>query len=506
MSATSDCLPVPTKHGTEGTVGNSPADTEKDAANSRNPQHVLDFIGSRPDGYFKGKDILLSTGRVSRIAPGQIGLVPQEIDVLKKAGARSVTVLGLGARPDLAALNNNLLTMANDGGAAFAGPLKGTEKDSAQVHPVGSYPQMVQQATQAYNTYKQSTPAQGAPTGQTGAPTGPAPGLLEPGNIDLANRPVVKNADNSISTVRSMSFEENGKEVLIPTVAADGSGILSDKDAIEQYHKTGQFLGKFDNADNADAYAQKLHESQAQAYSGGGAPDQLAGDAQKPPVSQQSPGLAAMPSKEAMINAIPRGLSPEAYQAAVSRIDQAYSQQLARTYEERRKMDRWLTGGLTQLSDGKDFQYDPNVIRHYLTPDEADKALDALDTAQQKMGVWKTQIQTMTPQQIQDASVKLHHDLDSSLNSDQYPRQKKILESFDAAVKSQNEQLLGPNADPAGYLRRIDPASMPSGRRSIGTTPIASTPMRPRWESPARSDGYSEGSAAYRFHSGSPKA
>jgi hypothetical protein len=96
------------------------------------------------------------------------------------------------------------------------------------------------------------------------------PGLVEPGNIDLANRPVVKNEDGSISTVRSMSFNDNGKEVLIPTVAADGSGILSDDDAIAQYRKTGQFLGKFNTPDQATAYAQQLHQDQAQRYGGGG--------------------------------------------------------------------------------------------------------------------------------------------------------------------------------------------------------------------------------------------
>ncbi|MGN6773250.1 MAG: hypothetical protein ACTHJQ_25900 [Rhizobiaceae bacterium] len=97
------------------------------------------------------------------------------------------------------------------------------------------------------------------------APAGHFSGLLEGGNIDLAARPVVKNADGSISTVRSMSFEEDGKEVLVPTVSPDGK-ILSDQDAIDLYHRTGQFLGKFDTADNADTYAQALHQAQARFY------------------------------------------------------------------------------------------------------------------------------------------------------------------------------------------------------------------------------------------------
>lgn len=100
------------------------------------------------------------------------------------------------------------------------------------------------------------------------APTGPVAGLMEPGNIDLTKRPQVKNADGSVSTVRSMSFEEDGKEVLIPTVSPDGK-ILSDADAIKLYRETGQHLGKFGSAAEADAYAQNLHKAQEGYYSAG---------------------------------------------------------------------------------------------------------------------------------------------------------------------------------------------------------------------------------------------
>jgi hypothetical protein len=90
------------------------------------------------------------------------------------------------------------------------------------------------------------------------------PGQLTPGNIDLTKRPVVKNPDGSFSTVRSMSFNDKGREVLIPTVV--GGKVVSDQEAISHYRKTGEHLGIFDTPQNATAYAQGLHESQAQMY------------------------------------------------------------------------------------------------------------------------------------------------------------------------------------------------------------------------------------------------
>src|SRR5438128_823525 len=107
------------------------------------------------------------------------------------------------------------------------------------------------------------TPAPAAPASKESL----APGQLVHGNIDLTERPRVRNPDRTISTVRSISIEEDGKEVLIPTVSDDGK-VLSDKDAINLYRRTRKHLGIFKDPDSATAYARQLHESQAASLSG----------------------------------------------------------------------------------------------------------------------------------------------------------------------------------------------------------------------------------------------
>lgn len=85
------------------------------------------------------------------------------------------------------------------------------------------------------------------------------------GNIDLTNRQVVKNQDGSISTVRSISFQDDsGKEILVPTVV--NGKIVSNDEAIQHYYKTGEYLGKFDTVEQANAYAEQLHKQQDSLY------------------------------------------------------------------------------------------------------------------------------------------------------------------------------------------------------------------------------------------------
>lgn len=88
---------------------------------------------------------------------------------------------------------------------------------------------------------------------------------LEPGNIDIHNRPVVKNPDGSISTVRSITVGFDDGQYVLPTISDDGK-TLTDDEAIALFKLTGKHLGKFDNEQEANSFAQSLHEQQAEEY------------------------------------------------------------------------------------------------------------------------------------------------------------------------------------------------------------------------------------------------
>lgn len=136
------------------------------------------------------------------------------------------------------------------------------------------------------------------------------------GNIDLYNRPQYRNADGSISTVDSTSFNIQGKEVLLPSVwMKDGKAYRSsDGDEILQhFYDTGEYLGVFDTVDAANSYAEKLHDAQdyyyttqrEQALDETVAHDQLQGmkrtlailESQKKQEQAQQPGILSMLGK-----------------------------------------------------------------------------------------------------------------------------------------------------------------------------------------------------------------
>ena len=92
-------------------------------------------------------------------------------------------------------------------------------------------------------------------------------GLIEPGNIDLSKRIPLKNSDGAVSTLRSISIEQDGNIVLIPTIQ-DGKP-MTNAEAIRYYQKTGQNLGVFETENAAANYAKRISKFEDQRFKSG---------------------------------------------------------------------------------------------------------------------------------------------------------------------------------------------------------------------------------------------
>lgn len=97
-------------------------------------------------------------------------------------------------------------------------------------------------------------------------PTSQAGGLLTPGTLDPFKRPALQYPEDDDGSTSSVSFERDGKEILIPTTFEDTPGAGARRHSVEQsikhYDATGQHLGIFGSADAADAFAKSLDAEQ----------------------------------------------------------------------------------------------------------------------------------------------------------------------------------------------------------------------------------------------------
>ena len=78
-----------------------------------------------------------------------------------------------------------------------------------------------------------------------------------------AGKTLINNSDGSVSTVRTISFEADGKFYVAPTIRLiNGKPTeLSEKEAVD-YGFERNDLPSFKTQKEADSYAQSLHESE----------------------------------------------------------------------------------------------------------------------------------------------------------------------------------------------------------------------------------------------------
>jgi hypothetical protein len=119
------------------------------------------------------------------------------------------------------------------------------------------------------------------------------------GNIDLNDRPQVKNPDGSISTVLSKSFNIDGREILLPTIRKGLDRPMTDDEAINWYKQTGENLGSFGSITEANNAANKIHIEQQSKLNNTPAPAESEADKWFK-MYQQS--MAMTPQEEALQN------------------------------------------------------------------------------------------------------------------------------------------------------------------------------------------------------------
>ena len=99
--------------------------------------------------------------------------------------------------------------------------------------------------------------------------------MLSEGNINLNDRPIVRNTDGSQSTEYSTSFgDQYGHEILAPTIVngrfltpsgtmpQEGTPQYNDmlRNAQGHFEQTGENMGIFRDVPSEEAYAQRVHE------------------------------------------------------------------------------------------------------------------------------------------------------------------------------------------------------------------------------------------------------
>jgi hypothetical protein len=150
-------------------------------------------------------------------------------------------------------------------------------------------------------------------------------GLLTPYTAspwDYQKFPKVKNPDGSFSNVKTASYNIDGKEVLLPTMAG-GKNLrrvkpdrsVDDAAVLQRFRDTGEHFGIFDKPESAQSFATQLEaemqQGESQPAAGGGMFDDLIPNSAAPVPSRVQRGGFAAQVGRTMEGKTPLTLTPE---------------------------------------------------------------------------------------------------------------------------------------------------------------------------------------------------
>jgi hypothetical protein len=125
----------------------------------------------------------------------------------------------------------------------------------------------------------------------------------------------------------------------------------------------------------------------------------------------------------------------------------------AAEHNDKVALDNRINATRQALADGKQVEpIDPTTIRHYFTPDEADKRIQGLADAQEAGGYY-AQIKNASPADIATQQYALEQRLNDPQATDYLARREQYVK-YNAALTKRNEEL---GKDPGGYLQTNSP-------------------------------------------------
>ena len=138
------------------------------------------------------------------------------------------------------------------------------------------------------------------------------------GNIDLSKTPRIKNADGTYSYLPSVSYRDpkTGLTLLIPAATQISENVwqpLTEQEAISLYNRTGKYLGAFNNAYDAQSYANELQIQQKQMYDKLAELSALSRTAEEAYDQAQSSYGQALRSYQIRVDSFNRQYNPTAY-------------------------------------------------------------------------------------------------------------------------------------------------------------------------------------------------